>query len=114
MIDEPCLPPLRPTIDVKSELFSEAELRAALKKLKREKACGPDGLPPEYFKAILQSDCALMEILGFCNRCWELKQVPEDWHMARVSQIFKKGDPLYCTVIVAVSCLFYKSLVVFP
>jgi len=73
------------------------ELQVVLRKLKADKARGPDGLPPEYFKAILHNRDAMRELLDFCNLCWESKQVPQDWHMAKVTEIFKKGDPALCS-----------------
>ena len=89
-------PALRPTIDVETTPFTKDELANVLKKLKNNRASGPDEVPPEYWKALLQHDDALAEILHFCNCCWTSKSVPSSWHMARVRAIFKKGDPAQC------------------
>ena len=46
----------------------------------------------------------------FCNSCWEQKKVPDDWHEARVTMIFKKDDPANCENYKPISllCIAYK------
>ena len=34
--------------------------------------------------------------MEFCNIIWDRKEVPDDWHTARVATLYKKGDPALC------------------
>ena len=87
---------MRPTIDVSTAPFMMSELEKVLAKLKAAKAAGPDGIPPEFLKALVHNDVAAKEVLDMCNLCWTQLEIPKSWHMAKVKTIFKKGDASLC------------------
>ena len=82
-------------------LISLKELQEATRALKNGKACGPDQHPVEYWKAVLCSAAGGLGeasgwLLDFCNACWSQSDVPDSWHLQRVTLIYKKGDPADC------------------
>ena len=70
-----------------------ADLQRALRRLKNNRSSGNDETPAEFWKVCLRSDALLTWLLQFCNMVWESRQIPDDWHLARVACLFKKGDP---------------------
>ena len=88
-----CVDPLL----VSNTSISEAEVVESVKSLKRRKAAGADGIPPEFWKAICayNSPACRWAVL-LCNKAWEEGSVPTSWHEATVAAIFKKGDPACC------------------
>ena len=72
--------------------FLIEELRWALKALAVGKAAGCDDIPPEFWKVLLGSDEALVELLRLCQACWSRKSIPEKWRSASVVLLYKKGD----------------------
>ena len=83
-------------LPVKLEQFDPEEVRSVIQKLRSEKACGPDGVPAEYLKALLGSQSALQEMTSFLSGCWQRCEVPSDWHLATVTAIHKKGRVDLC------------------
>ena len=79
-------------LPVKCENFDIEELRAALRCLAAGKASGIDDIPPDFWKVMLQNDGALVILLDLCRTCWDQKDIPEDWRIATVVLLFKKGD----------------------
>lgn len=78
-------------------VISSGEVAKAAKQLKSNRASGLDGVPSEFWKAIvLNGSPEAQWALEFCQACWRDKVVPEAWHIARVAMIFKKGDPSLC------------------
>ena len=75
--------------------FSEAELRAAMKKLKTHKAPGPDKIKNEMIVNL--GPKAKRILLNFINRTWRESALPSAWRTAIVTPILKKdkkaGDP---------------------
>ena len=67
----------------------ELELSRILKKLKNNKAGGPDDLIMEHFKHLDE----LGPLVLILNQWWDTGKGPEDITLARVVSIFKKGDP---------------------
>ena len=80
------------TLPMTVENFSMHELTSALKALAAGKAAGHDDVPPEFWKVLLTSDAALVELLGLCKACWVEKDVPSQWRLASVVLLFKKRD----------------------
>ena len=72
--------------------FSLSELRFALGKMKRRRACDTNGLIAEMPK----TECELLQhvILDVFNNVLVLgKPPPSEWRSTRLIVIFKKGDP---------------------
>jgi len=72
------------------EVISWAELNAALRRLKRRKSPGPDGVPMEFFKEL--DDIGRNRALAMFNSWWTTGQIPAEALRARVVLIYKKGD----------------------
>ena len=73
------------------------ELRKAVKRFRLGKATGPDEVPIEYWKAVLNNPGpGSAWLLNFCNSAWTGRVVPQGWHLQRVAMVFKKGDPADC------------------
>ena len=64
-------------LPVNLERITLRELRATVRALKSGKAAGPDGVPIEFWKAILNSPCleAAAGLLELCNTIWLKKEV---------------------------------------
>ena len=90
MIDTPIFPEL----PVNMSEFSLQELRKAVRKFKLRKAAGPDEVPIEFWKAVLNNPGHGSQwLLDFCNCVLSCRTVPDNWHLQRVAMVFKKGDP---------------------
>jgi hypothetical protein len=79
--------------------------------LKLRKAKGIDEVPAELWRAVIEEDGAGARwINGFLNELWEGKQIPEEWRIARVAAVFKKGDLGDCGNYRPISllCVGYK------
>lgn len=75
------------------ELFTAAELRAALRRLRRRSASGPDGISGQALLNL--PEAALLELLGWFNVIWQTGNVPLEWKEAWVVPIPKPGQPQY-------------------
>ncbi|KAL7723971.1 hypothetical protein ACLKA6_017962 [Drosophila palustris] len=74
------------------ELFTENELVIAAKSLKNGKTPGPDSIPAEVLKAIVES--RPRKLLEMYNACIRTGTFPEPWKVQRLVLISKgKGDP---------------------
>ena len=97
---------------VNSEPISMEELLQATKKLKRNKVSGIDEVPAEFWKIILADHAhpASSWILDFLNSLWSQRDIPDDWHLSRVTALFKKGDLGDCGNYRPISliCVGYK------
>ena len=83
-----------------------AEVRAALKKMKRHKAPGLSGLVAEMIHTT--GDIGTQWILDLCNGTVKEGSIPEDWKSSVVLPIYKgKGDPMECGSYRG--CLLYTS-----
>ena len=72
----------------------KAEVVESVKSLKRRKAAGADGIPPEFWKAICTYNspaCPWAVLL--CNKAWREGSLQTSWREAIVAAIFKRGDP---------------------
>ena len=102
-------------LHVDEQRISMVELQRAAKKIKGNKACGVDDVPGEFWKIIVEdSSHAISEwVLEFCCNLWGDASVPEDWHLTRVTAIFKKGDFGECVNyrLISLICVGYKLYV---
>ncbi|XP_044745289.1 uncharacterized protein LOC123307136 [Coccinella septempunctata] len=83
-------------ISVKGEEINidVATLERALTKLKNGRATGPEGIPAELIK---NGTRKLFEALTWCvNKFINGAPIPEQWKIAYISSIHKKGDKLNC------------------
>jgi hypothetical protein len=89
--------PLGPTLNVQTGSVQAWEVKRAAKGMKNNRASGDDTIPSEFWRAVLAEEGpAATWLVEFCQKCWSTKQVPEEWHLARIATIFKKGDPGDC------------------
>ena len=78
-----------------SESISVREVKDALKKVKRGKAAGLDGVAAEMMKE--GGECMLEWIVRLFNVCLNSGEVPEDWKRACVVPLYKgKGEKCVC------------------
>ena len=91
-----------PEIPGLDEPISWSELNQALAAIKGGKAAGVDGLPPEWFKAMVEDPHAASSepatpmgkaFLRVLQSVWERASIPACWNKAIVVSVPKKGDP---------------------
>ena len=76
-----------PEHDISTEPFTAEELKQAKSRIKDNKACGEDGIPPEVLKR-----CDLDDIvLNFCNTALTEGLAPEQWKISNIIPVPKKG-----------------------
>lgn len=81
---------VRPVPPFSTMVINREDIRKTLKKVKRNKSPGPDGLHP---RVILEVADVLVEPLWIIfNNSLEKHQVPSEWKLANITAIFKKGD----------------------
>ena len=107
VIDEPTLGPPLPVIELP---FGELEVGASIRRMAKNKATGPDDVPAEYWQRLADNAVALAIAVDFLNACWNAEKVPDQWHLAFVSAIFKKGSTADCENYRPISllCVGYK------
>ena len=66
--------------------FTEEEAERTIKRMKRHKAQGVDGITSAIIKLGDQS-------FSLFNNILKTKQIPDSWHEAKIVILFKKGDP---------------------
>jgi len=71
------------------------ETKQAINQLQMGKAPGPDGIPPEVFKA--GGEALLVKLNDLFERFWDEGQVPQDFKDANIIHLYKnKGDRASC------------------
>jgi len=68
--------------------FIEANVTAAIRKLKNNLSSGPDGLPPKLYK--LTCTYLATPLAMLLTQLMSVSAVPEIWKMAIVTPVFKK------------------------
>ena len=66
-----------------------SELKAAISRVKRKGAAGPDNIPPTFLKAL--GTRALTELLAIFNSSFDLADCPRIWRIATIIPILKAG-----------------------
>lgn len=71
-------------------IFSRAEVRHGIKKLKNNKAPGFDEIPVELLKANIEITTDVL----FCifGHIWQEEKIPTDWQRGLIVKIVKRGD----------------------
>ena len=89
---------------------STEEIVLALQRLKDRKAAGPDSLPAELFKACSSALVPALDELFLM--IWSSESIPNDWQMAILSPVFKKGCRTRCSNYRGISllCVGFKLL----
>ena len=88
---DPYKPPISDAAPIiETSDITMSELMAAIRRLKRGKAPGPDEIPMEFYKELQETN--LEHILELLNEWWAEEEVPTQVLQARVVLIFKKGD----------------------
>ncbi|KAJ8964370.1 hypothetical protein NQ317_003015 [Molorchus minor] len=72
--------------------FTEEELRVAAEGIKKRKAPGLDGIPPEAVIETVKDQPKL--ILGVLNGMLKRQEFPERWKVAKLVLIMKEGKPV--------------------
>ena len=70
--------PAGPHLPVSMQPFTEAEIRAVVRKLKKRKAAGSDDIPAEYWQTITQVEAGIMWLTDLCNHCLREGAVPSE------------------------------------
>ena len=84
--------PIRETLRVPTSDFVMDELRKVLRKMRGRRAGGHDNLLPDFYKVLEENEDAAVELLSLCNHCWNARDIPDCWRVAKVVLLFKKGD----------------------
>ena len=86
------------------------EIQTAIKSLKNNKSPAEDGIPAELFK--YGGDIIEQRLLKLFKIIWDKESKPEDWEIAVMIPIHKRGDKLDCSNYRGISVLAvaYKIL----
>lgn len=79
-------------IPVLDEEITPLEVENQIKYLKRDKACGPDGVSPGLFKML--PGAWILTLVTLFNTVFRSAAYPQSWTRAKLFTIFKKGDKL--------------------
>ena len=93
--------------DIMTQKITMPELQKAIKKLKKKKAPGPDGITNEMLMYL--TGASLKKLLEIFNLTWEKGDVPQQWKEAIMIPLLKKGKnkskPLSYRPISLTSCV---------
>uniref|UniRef100_A0A1Y1M3Z3 Reverse transcriptase domain-containing protein n=1 Tax=Photinus pyralis TaxID=7054 RepID=A0A1Y1M3Z3_PHOPY len=84
------------------------EVMEAVKRLKRGKAVGHDGVSTEMVKNLGREGMEVVTALY--NKVWLEEQIPKDWEIGILMPIYKKGDKRDCTNYrgITMTCILAK------
>ena len=86
--------PRREVREENTPQISREELERIIKKMKKGKAAGEDGIPVELIQA---AGCVAVEwLLEIFNEAYKTERIPREWQEGLVCPIFKKGDKTVC------------------
>ena len=68
--------------------INESNILVAIKKLKNNCTCGPDGLPPTLFKRLQYTIAKPLSIIN--NELFSVAFVPDEWKVAVITPVHKK------------------------
>jgi len=83
-------PQILQNVQAKTGDLEYFEVVKAVKKLKTNKAPGPDGTASELFKFLDQDN--VISWTECLNRLWRIKKVPDELVQAHIASLYKKGD----------------------
>ncbi len=86
--------PQQPIVESMGEPPSLDEVQDAIKKMKNNKAAGPDGIPAEVLKK--GGPDLLKHIHALFLKIWEEEEIPAQLRDALIVSIYKKGDKADC------------------
>jgi len=97
---------------------SKEEIQEQIRNLKTHKAPGEDNIPGELLKTMGNS--LLEYVSGLIKEVWEKEVIPEEWQIALIYPIHKKGDKqvtsykgialLNVTYKVLSKCTYFRGL----
>jgi hypothetical protein len=70
------------------------ELMEVIKKIKSRKSPRSDGINNKLFENVPKS--FVFKFLDFLNICWIYGHIPEEWRIAVIVPVYKKGDRKNC------------------
>ena len=83
-------PRVKPGTTLSSVDFTDVKIRAAIKKLKSNKASGVDGLPPILFKKVMNALVFPLSLLF--QSFFSIGMIPTQWKYAVVTPVYKGGS----------------------
>ena len=83
----PVRPPLGEELPVDLGPFARQGLVTAARAMKHGRASGMDGVPAEFWQAVVVDGPGCKWALEFCNIIWDCKEIPDDWRTARVATL---------------------------
>lgn len=79
-----------PVTILRKLVITKEKIRKIIKKLKRNKSPGPDHLHPRIIKEVMEEILEPFQILF--DFSFAMRQLPQDWVIADITPIFKKGN----------------------
>ena len=75
-------PPLGEVLPLNLGPVTHGDVAKVVKGMKRGRACGEDGIPAEFWLAVLaEGSSGAHWLVDFCQKCWEDSSIPHDWHV---------------------------------
>ena len=100
------------TLPISCLNISRTEVVEAARKLKRGKACGQDGLPPEFWKCTCRIDSpACVWAVALCNRVWNHADVATDWHKTLIQPTVRIKGPFHCLLCKLLAAILLRRLI---